>query len=637
MQYGPAIRSHIFLALSLSAIVSLGLLSAISSGGGGGGGDGDGDTDDPAPPFPSVVKYTAGTPTDFSGSGVDIALEGGGTVHAGFYLEGSYAKTPRAYSLEPHTVPRINVTTSGLPYTLIYPNFGILIEQTLQWERGKHPTAGQFRTVPAGTVRLTVTANAGGSGQPGVDIAWIDADVTLGSASLTWSQLDAVLDDPEASDNYVVQAAFVYRVFQWVYDQIQLGMDGIEFVSLNDPALVAAGSGVGIDQSCDLFPYDGSTGYFHFTWSDGPGEQEDALGAGDNFATSYHDCWRDEPGQADVWVTSGGADLLGRWEDPATIALGYDSMVFHDVAETATSQAGVTPTLGDTITVNSFGIGGQEGFRLITEPDTSASINVTNAQDVAVAGVAALLLPRQVGDLSLGILSGFVADPSFLFCDMGGSMSISPTPTATTAVPATFAVSFTACQREPADPVTLDGSVTLNVESVSGGTMAALTTDDFSASLEVENIAMDLVDSVGSSNISGGSHFSRTAVAGDYTESSASVAGGLTIAEGGVTSLLQPYQLASTLATSGAYSLGAAGDTLTVSVSNLSGALTLTVLQPVQGTDLSAPVSGKLRIAALDGSTLTATVVSGNVTLELDSNGDGTVDDTLMTTWADLN
>jgi hypothetical protein len=179
--------------------------------------------------------------------------------------------------------------------------------------------------------------------------------------------------------------------------------------------------------------------------------------------------------------------------------------------------------------------------------------------------------------------------------------------------------------------------VTLNVESVSGGTMAALATNDFSASLEVENIAIDLVDSVGSSNISGGSHFSRTVVAGDYIESSASVAGGLTIAEGGVTSLIQPYQLASTLATSGAYSLGDTGETLTVTVSNLSGALTLTVLQPVQGTDLSAPVSGKLRIAALDGSTLTATVVNGNVTLELDSNGDGTVDDTLMTTWADLN
>jgi hypothetical protein len=74
-----------------------------------------------------------------------------------------------------------------------------------------------------------------------------------------------------------------------------------------------------------------------------------------------------------------------------------------------------------------------------------------------------------------------------------------------------------------------------------------------------------------------------------------------------------------------------------VKASDQAGAFTVSVVQAVQGSDPTAPISGKLRIVALDGSNLTVTVTNGSVTLDLDTNGDGTIDDTLTSTWADLN
>jgi hypothetical protein len=620
---GPAV------AAGLAALALTGCL-----GGGGGADDGGGATDEPSPPFPSVVRYSGGTPVDFSGSGVTITLGGGATVRMGFFLEGRYAKGTRAYTLDPHDVPRINVTTSGLPYALLYDPFGLLVEQTVQWVRGAHPTAGQFRSVPAGTVRVTVTADVGGTGQPGVDVAWMDAGINLGTASLTWPELEGVLDDPSAWDPFVVQAAFEYRVIRWVYDQIQLGMDGIEFITVHDPDLTAAGDGVGIDQACDTLPLAGTAGDLHVTWIDGPGEFAGALGGDDDFAAAYHDCWTDEPGPAGVWLRSGSADLLAYLEDPNQVVMGFDPMVLNGVVETATRQDGATA--GDTVTAGSFGFGGRAGFRLMTEPDTSAGINVTNAGDVAAGAVASVLLPPDVGNLGLGLLAGLAGDPSFDFCGLGGSVAVAPFPTASTPVPATFDVTFTACARDPADPATLDGTATLNVEGVTGGTLAALATDDHAAALTVADIAIDIADAAGTSTLVGGGRFERTVTAADAAELSTSVAGGLTVAEAGVTRLLQTYSVASARTGAGAYSLGAAGDTMTVVADALGGAVSITVLQPVQGTDPEAPVSGALEIAALDGSTLTLTVVNGAVTLDLDTDGDGAVDDTLTTTWTDL-
>ncbi len=634
---GPMFWAAWLRFLLFCLVFSLGIMSVVGSGGGGGGGGSDnGGTDEPAPPFPSVVQYTAGSPVDFNGSGVSFELEGGGTINAGFFLEGRYAKNTRTYTLTAHNVPRINLTTSDLPYTLMFEleTFGIQIEQPLQWVRGEQLTSGQFRCVSGDSVRVTVTANAGDTGQPGVDI-----ETYFTSTSLTWAEFNEVLNDHTEYDSYIVTAAFGYRVFQQVFDQIQLGMDGIEFVTINDTALSEAGSGVGIDHTCDLFPYNNQSGNMLFIWYDGPGEHSEALGAGDSFEAVYNDCWTDEPGVTSVWVQSGEADFNIYWEDPKTIVLGFESVILNDIVETPTMEQGGIYSLGETFTVNSFNdidVDAENGFHLRTEPDTSSGINLTNAVEIASMGFEALRLPPQVGNVPIELLAGIVSDPSFVLCDIDGSVSVSPTPSSTTAVPESFDVEFNACQMDPADPVAINGTLSLHVDSVTGGTLAAITGDDYTASLTVDSINLTSTDDVGTVTLTGGSRFSRTAVSGDFTELSESVAGGLTSSENGITRTLQAYQVVSVMTAGDQYGYGESGNVVVINSNEPEGTFTVTVIQPIEGSDDSPPVSGELRIEAFDGSTLTMTINNGTVTMALDSDGDGSVDDTVDRNWDDI-
>lgn len=627
-------QSHRFRYPALVLIIGLGILTAIGSGGGGGGGGDDDVEDEPAPPLSSLVHYTAGTLE--AGKGIQLALQGG-TVDLTFSMDGSYAKGTRSYTVSSSSVPRIGVTTNGLPYTLLYDPFAIRIEQSLRWDRGAYPTAGQVSTTPGNSVRFTMTADAGGSGEPGVDIEWIVFDVVTASSSLTWVELGGVLDDPAAWEDYQVQAAFVYTVLAAVQDQLQLVLTGLEYVNLHDAALASAGSGNAVTVPCDLFAYDGSQGDFQMAWNDGPGSMAGSLGPGDHFGIAYHNCWTDEPGgDLATLFESGNAELRQYFEDAATLTLGYFQVRLDDVVETGTAEVAGVPTPTRSITVNTTGSGATEGFNLITSPDTSGTINLASAAAVAGAGVTSLVLPREVGNLGLGLLATALTGSASDFCDISGSVTIDPVPTSATTVPRSFALDFSACRREPADPSTLNGTATIDVQSVDGGTLAALATDDYTAALTVEAIQISTQDSVGTSTLTGSSGFARTAVGGDYTETSTSAGAGLSISEAGVTRVITPYTLTSTLATGGAFSFGATDETLTVDPSSISGALTITVIQPIAGSDLEAPAAGELRIAAEDGSTLTLTVVNGNVTLEIDSNGDGDVDDILATTWADL-
>ena len=139
----------------------------------------------------------------------------------------------------------------------------------------------------------------------------------------------------------------------------------------------------------------------------------------------------------------------------------------------------------------------------------------------------------------------------------------------------------------------------------------------------------------------GSTRFSRQSVGGNYTELSQSITtptpATLTYSEteAGVTRtrVVGPFTLSDSV-TSGAFSLGGVGETATVTTASASGALTVTVLQPVQATGLGvAPSSGSFQITAQDNSSLTGTVTSGGVTLAIDTNADGTVDGTVATTW----
>jgi hypothetical protein len=624
-------------SLALAAVLVLGIGTALGSGGGGGGDDGGGLSDEPSPPFPSRVQYVAGSPADFGGSGVDMALDSGGTVRAGFFLEGTYAKGTGTFTLAPHGVPRITVTTTGLPFALRDDPFGIRVMETVRWTATGRPVSGVFQTSTPNYVRVTLLSDVRGTGLPGVLVEQVDFGSVQAAVSLTWDELDAVLDNPAAFLAYVVQGAFAEAVLERVGDQLRIGLDAVEFITRNDPDLTAAGDGYPVTRPCDAFPFSGTTGGLDFTWNDGPGEFPGALGSGDNFAVVFDDCWRDEPDpEGDLWLESGGADLLDYLEDPATVALGFEQVVLRDLVETRTREAAGVHAPAGTMTVDSFGIAPRTGFRLATVPDTSGAIHAANALDVAGAAVSALLLPREVGDLALEMLAGAVADPGFDPCGAGGTFAIDPAPTAAQTAPVSFDIAFTACATGGPDPVTYDGGATLNVTDLDGATLGALLTGDHAVDLTTTGVDVTTTDALGPSRLTGAGAFARTAVSGNLVEAAASLAPGLSITEDGVTALLSAYDVASTLASGGGYTLGAAGDVLTLDPGIGTGPLTITVVQAVQGTDPQAPLAGTLRVEAQDGAVLTVTVAAGAVTVTLDTDGDGTVDDTRTTTWADL-
>ncbi len=108
--------------------------------------------------------------------------------------------------------------------------------------------------------------------------------------------------------------------------------------------------------------------------------------------------------------------------------------------------------------------------------------------------------------------------------------------------------------------------------------------------------------------------------------------------EGGVTRtrVVGSFALSDSVASygTGSYSFGAAGETATVDPGTISGVLTVTVLQPMQGTSLgNAPASGSFRITAQDNSRVTATITSTGVMLAIDTDADGKDDGTISTTW----
>jgi hypothetical protein len=64
---------------------------------------------------------------------------------------------------------------------------------------------------------------------------------------------------------------------------------------------------------------------------------------------------------------------------------------------------------------------------------------------------------------------------------------------------------------------------------------------------------------------------------------------------------------------------------------------TVKTLTPFKETDGAYPSSGSVKITAGDNSTAIVTAVdSANVRIELDKNGDGVIDETINTTWVNL-
>lgn len=619
--------------LTLLAIVGVGVLSVIGTGG---GGDGGSLSDAPAPPLASKVIYGSNTP-----GGLLFQFEDNAKAIILFNLNGTYEKASKRLTMNNSEIVLNPVEAHTPLLPLLYEVFIIQPEETLQWSYNQNPVYGGLHVTDRKTsVHIRVNENIDGSNQPGVDLEYSSLDEVFATSSLTWEEFKGILGNTASYENYQVQAAYAYLIFQTVYDHLQLSIDSIEFITLHDSDLEAAGSGTAVSEACDLLASTGAQGDYSFSWIDGPGEIPGELGAGDNFSIVFNNCWLDIAGTTtDTMFAHGGVDFPAYIEDQASAALGFLE-IMPGVWTTKTEEdASGIPIQVSSILVSGLNTEAGSGFNLFLTPDTSTTINIANIAGVAESAIKALTVPVETGAFALDQLLT-VADgghPNEL-CTIGGTAQYLLIPPGLPVDQGhSMKVMFDNCVgiNAESEQVTYNGIYTITVDSLSGDLSES---SDYSVTTTVSELNMLITDSAATSTYNGGLRFIRVADTGDFTQTSESApATPLSVSESGTTLALSEFSTSSALSASDAYSLGAAGEAVSMRHSDFVDVLTLVVNQPVKGVGLSAPTGGNLEITAIDGSTLSLSInTQGIVTLALDTDGDGTVDDSVTRDWFDL-
>jgi hypothetical protein len=620
-------------SLAAASILLAGMITIIASNGGGDGGVDI--TDDPAPLMPSKVVYYIGGPGgDPATSGLTYTFDLA-TVSVALALEGSYAHATRAYTLNASPVGRMSITTSNLRFGLLLDPFAIRVEETLQWNYGEHPTAGKFSAVSGDFVSVTINNNVSGTGIAGVDVQYIGAQIVVDSASLTWAEFDAVLDDPLNEQAYLVQAAFTYLTIKTVYQHVQSIMDSFGIIRVQEATLEAAGSDNALSFSCDTLS--NTTGSYQFVWHDAPGEIARALGSGDNLGWSFTDCWlHDSTLNAGLFYTSGDIAFNGYVESSNPFILGYDDVIVNDLAVTETEGAPGGVTLGTEMLINSFGSSGRGGSYVNLFPDTSGIINLVNVVRLAEVSAGAVTLPFEYGEFFMDLLENIAGEPASgsIPCGVSGSINYAIDPYPVTNGTTTNFTFNTCVEGNVADPVTITGSATLTINSVTG-TVTSGSIYNVATTLAFNNVG--ILDDVGLVTVNGGMNFSRNANMGNFTETAADAAPQtLSVSEDGNDTNLTRFSVQATR-TPGDITIGNTGNTIELEYSQVSDPLVISILSPLEGTGFPSMYTGSFKVTASDNTSLTVTIsTDGDTTLAVDSDGDGSTDDTLMTNWDDI-
>lgn len=627
-------RQGILRSITRSLIVTLLMIGVAACSSGGGNGDDDGDGNDRAPPVPSSVAYSA------SFGGLDLEFDGI-EVHADIGLHGLYRRATRHYTFGAESILTGFVATitpgNGLPTLEDSGGIRLQVTEQLQFAYGQRPTVGAVRIGEGNTVEIRVNNNIDGSGEAGVDLTYFIFGEEIIS-SHTWPEFESLMSINEAP-NYSRAASAAWYMLRILFDHVQTLMEQTIHLTENDDVIEAAGSNVGVLTDCD--PFSDTVGNRRFIWTDGPGENPGELGPGDRFRVIFNNCYVDRDTiTAGMLYHDGDLRLNDYVEGRNPFAIGWFDTRLEALRTTRIDKNGA-PVIGTEITASSFGYVDDAptsaiGFHFLLSPDTSTIINAGNVFDVADAAINGLLLPPQVGEIFLDILIAAALDPGVdNICTDGGSHSVDPIPAGDDA-PASgkaYDLTFTACALDGA-LLTLDGTASMEIDSLSG-TLDAPGTYDIA--ITIDPIALSVNSDGDDSTLSGATRFARNSSPPSLTHTSTNVPGKQLVLNESFVNTLGPYTITSSENTgSGAFVFGIAGDTLQVDRSDIPGILTVTVEQPIAGSGEDPPQSGRIVIEAEDGGELTASITNGVVTLELDSNGDGTLDDTLQIPWIDL-
>lgn len=342
--------------------------------------------------------------------------------------------------------------------------------------------------------------------------------------------------------------------------------------------------------------------------------------------------------RSDDQPAGGEMYLLSFMSQPNCPALG----ISDGVGDSDNSVVLVHPADGGQVRLDLY----RDGNQLVTSttsswwdllhPATPAMgiVNGTNAAQVASLAVTSLALPQDVGAFTSDlVIAAYLGTPIPLRTT--GEVSVTPSPT----IGGTVTIAFASCTTSMLDgaPVTLDGTAVVKLGQLTG----APETGVYTLSLDVAPIDVTSAQAGGASRVSGSFRFRRTAAGADVSEEAEAIPGASLALSEEVDGVPVEKRISSFLvrsaATAGGFTLWSAGDQASVASGGMAGQLAVNVTAAFEGTGDNPPDSGALKITASDGTSLTLTAgAAGAVTLGLDDDGDGVVDATLLSSWAEL-
>jgi hypothetical protein len=255
------------------------------------GGDGDGDAVDVPATVPDQLSYEIK-----QAESIELVIDQAGdtvTITSAL-LTGSFNRITEAFTLVPFG-PAMSVSASAFLDGLEgadFNDFVLQVKETLAWVGDSTPTSGEFDVRDAQLaerhIRVSLTPT-------GIDITYYP-DGEAGQSypeSFTWEQVDGLFENSNAEDFSRV-AAFAYNVLRFMYEQGELVISSLEYLSENDLDLE---QNLSLAESCDTYPYAtdqqvSDPGEALITWYDD--SFDGSLGPGDSFLVFYTECWNDD-------------------------------------------------------------------------------------------------------------------------------------------------------------------------------------------------------------------------------------------------------------------------------------------------------------------------------------------------------
>ncbi|NOY44477.1 MAG: hypothetical protein GXP50_03355 [Deltaproteobacteria bacterium] len=294
------------------------------------------------------------------------------------------------------------------------------------------------------------------------------------------------------------------------------------------------------------------------------------------------------------------------------------------------------------------GGGGGDG----TSGSEPGTVTESFAKEMAGLVTGSTDLLSGVAEISAGVLEGAatameaggglgrpagaqVTIPLDTACPQGGSASLTVNdgaPEGELSAGDEFSILFDQCaEDDDGEPLTLNGTMAVTVDAVSGG----FDTPPFRFDVTISFQGFSYQTAAESGSVAGTFTFTLESADGDavtFTLASES----LTATENGTTETLTDFSAALTVTEStGDYSFSLDG---TLESEKLGGAISVETAQPFQGTGDDNPISGTMVITdSSTGAKVTVQVVDDlNVDLLVDEDGDGATDFTVHTTWDEL-